>query len=264
MEVLGSPDKSSVTRYNKYAGRVSKSFGDGPDDIVPADTTIQYILALLVEKKEVHPDMTFAMTQSLATMAFTDSSMETTVGDGDLQSMEVVSSTIVTTYKEAASKIISGGIYSVLNAGNWEGSNLAHQNWLYLSFDEKTLLRFEPSAEYAEFRINELCDMIIRKMGAGWKWEMAIEHRLNTFMGCRAFSTLLAAMYIEGVDFKNLDKFKQKVNGKFETRGKLTKPFVVLMQAEIQEKLECTKSVVIPRSVRTRKGVEPTYKFILV
>jgi hypothetical protein len=258
IEVLGSSDPGSIVRYNKRAGIIKSTFGDGANDIIATDETVQYLMALLKEKKEEFPNMTFGMSESLTTMAFTDSSMSTPVDSG-LHSMEVVSYKITNTYKETIME--SGGVYTVLNAGDYEGSNIAHQNWLYLSYDDKTLLRFEPSAEYPQFRINELCDLIVAKMGPEWKWEMAITHRLNTFMGCRAFSTLLAAMYIKGVDFETLEKFKGK---SVHTQGRLTKPFVVLMQEEIACKMTSVSRIVIPRSGRIRAGEIPSYKIVMI
>ena len=69
-----------------------------------------------------------------------------------------------------------------------------------------------------------------------WKWDSIKQGiKLNTFSGCRAFSTLLATLHITETPFDMLSELKKgKTNKENE---KYTKPFVYLMQEEMKGNL---------------------------
>jgi hypothetical protein len=230
---------------------IKKSFGNSPDDIVGTDITVSFILNLLQNKSG---NKRSAVTESITIIASFDE--KTPLSPSDLLSIETVSTILVNTYKAINSENV-GVIYSALNAGSHNGGS-SHQNWLCLDFDSKTLLRFEPSDDFLEFRISEFCNLIITKLNEftpsgspKWTYVVPFKYFLNTFCACRVFSTLLVSMYIDKIPFEYLDKFLDK-NG----YGKeiYTKPLVYLLQNEyLSIAQKSSSSIKCNRVSRTKK-----------
>lgn len=256
----------TVKQYVKNPIGMKQTFGDSSNDIIDTDATVQYLIELIKEKRDDNPDKQFAMTQSLTTQGFVrfvddDDKKNIKLESDNILSVETVSTKLVNTYLETLGVISSGGVYTVLNATD-DGS-ISHQNWLFLSIDDKLLIRFEPSREFSQFRTKELCNLVVKKLseqtGDSYKWVIANGHGINTFSGCRAMSTLLATMYIAGIDVSTLEQFKTK--GKIDE--KYTLPFVYLMQEEIKKKIKCNPTVMI-KTKRTRGNPDGSIGWVVL
>ena len=206
--------------------KIKESFGESPDDIVGTDTTINYIIGLLQKNKPLNENI--SITESITTIASLD--IKTPLHSSDLLSIENVSTRLVNTYIFLKNKMVSGVIYSALNAGSYTNGE-SHQNWLCLDLNSNTLLRFEPSDDIPKFRTSEFCKLVISKLnkltGIDWKYSIPFNKYLNTFCACRVYSTLLVSMYIKKISFKYLDKF---LDSKGYGKEIYTKPLSYIIQ----------------------------------
>ena len=246
-------EKKKLQAYITTEGKtMKKSFGHHTD-IISADESIRYLIELIKEKKIENPTQTYAMTSSITVVAFetwNDSIESSTPLDSkNILSVESVSSKIAKTYNNLLTKYRNlNGIYTVLNSSNCIDSTsryyASHQNWLYLNVNTGELLRFEPSHDYEEFQTDRLCRLITEKLskltGTGYRYSLVSGEGLNTFNGCRAVSTMMAGMYIKGIDMKQIEN----------VRGKYIKPFIYLMQLSIRKRLGCADII----SIQAKRG----------
>ena len=216
-----------------------KKWGENPSDIVSTDITNNYILELLKEKKNQSPLINYAMTEGVVVDAKKEKK--------DLNFRTNVAKKLADTYSNIIEKTSDNKaiIYTVLNT---QGINIySHQNWLCLDLYKNILYRFEPSNDYPEFQTKEFCQEIIKFLKIDVTY-MLVNRPLNVFSGCRAVSTLLASVYLMGIDLKQLDVFNKDKNMKVP----LIKPIIYLLQHEMNI---CQNSKFISRNTRLNNNL---------
>ena len=198
--------------------------------MLTADFAQMYMDSLLQAKKEENPDSNYILTDSVALDAGARKDQQTSV--------EFLVDFLAGQY----SKFIEGarsqgknlvGIYSVVNDQSRVDPRVSHQNWICLDVPSRTLIRFEPSNDYDEFRMRELFSAVAAKLPGGWKYELSKEGMgLNVFSACRVMSTLLAVLNVLDVPLDVTRKMRDK---KGVAQRKFVEPFVWLMQEEIKK-----------------------------
>ena len=214
-------------------------WGENPSDIVSTDITNNYMLELLKDKKNQNQHLNYAMTEGVVVDAKKESK--------DINYITNVAKKLSETYINIIEKTHDNKaiIYTVLNT---QGTGMySHQNWLCLDLYSKVLYRFEPSNDYPEFQTKEFCQQLINFLNIDVTYTL-VNRPLNVFSGCRAVSTLLASVYLMGIDLKQLDVFAKDKTMKVP----LIKPIIYLLQHEMEI---CPQAKFISRNTRRQNNL---------
>lgn len=229
--------KKGLKEYIAKAPKLEEDWGYTEKPFITTDVAVKYLIYLLEEKSDSKNQ--YAMTSSITTDPRTP---ENTI--------EVQARLLVEAYLQILEKENMKGIYTVLNASDGK-TTMNHQNWLCLDIKNKKLIRFEPSSDYEEFQTRRFCELVIQLLNShGYEFKYSIADKgqvINSFMGCRAMSTMLASMYIMDIPLTNTSILRKK-SGKGDI--KLLQPFVYLMQEEISS---CRTGIKLSRPSRRNK-----------
>ena len=230
--------KKGFKDYISKSPSIDKKWGETDKVFITTDTAVKYLIYLLEEKSD--PNNKYSMTSSITTNPQTPENY-----------IPVQARLLVDTYLEILKKTENmKGIYTVLSANDGK-TTMNHQNWLCLDIEKKKLVRFEPSSDFEEFQTSIFCELVIKLLNRnGYEFKYVIADKgqvINSFMGCRAMSTMLASMYIMNIPLSNTSILRKK-SGEGDIR--LLQPFVYLMQEEIRS---CRTGINLARSSRSNK-----------
>jgi len=219
------------------------------------DLAQEYMIALVKDKKEKNPSYNLAITQG----TFFDSEIDSK----DPGSLENSAMLLANTYISIIDKFkgpgLQGGIYTVVNSRSNTERDVNHQNWFFLDLTNKKLYRFDPSPEYEEFKFSEFINYIIKHLQE--KTNISFDY-INTagktiisaFSSCRAFSTMLAVMHINDIDFNNIKNlYKNK-----KLNVNVSMPFIYLLDKYLHEFKETCPDTSLPPS-RGRRSTRLNY-----
>ena len=191
-----------------------KDWGDNCDDFTSADTTQKYLIEVM--KQNSSNEYQYIMTGSmclekkiLTSKNKNDEKINTEVLDYINKSLTI----LINTYKEIITNYGTNiFIFTMINASSFNiSSSISHQNWICLDVTNNKLIRFEPSINYEEFKLDLLCSVLSQKIEADYiPYISELSHETGLY-GCRLFSTLLTTMYIHDTlpDFDDLKKLKK-------------------------------------------------------
>ena len=229
--------KSMVTNLQSYSKKLPRSYGESSSSTFSTDMANQYIVELV---KEIY-DQQGVLNASTQPISTTPSN--------------IVSQAALLT--DAYIKVINNsksfkGIYTVWTAAT-QNLKISHQNWLYYDIGKKILYRLEPNGKnndksYPELKMNVFCDQIIlnlRSHDIDAEWKFAIDFAINNFNGCRATSTILATMYLKGIDVESLKKIIS------DKTPDTTKALSFILQKEIEK---C--KITFTRTTRSSKDLK--------
>jgi hypothetical protein len=125
---------------------------------------------------------------------------------------------VVSNFLQEIKSIHNKRVYSSINSTD---SVVSHQNWICIDNENKELIRFEPNIEYPQFRIEELCIEICKKLS--FKYRMYTNFSINPYGACRILSTVLAMCHMYNISCEYLEILQNE---------ELIKPFIYMVQTE--------------------------------